>query len=454
MVKCVKPLFHLLQLFALSPFSFKTEKCRPETDWRFVCYSLAGITVRIAILVCVFCSGHFLTRENQTQITSIIDTVLICFVRLLEIVIMVESLIKRSKQIQYLHYCGFVDEAITEKLLIDMHYHRLRQGTIRSAAIWFVAFFAAQGIIIWMSMVETIHYVLFCSLYAQSFFASSLNYFQMIFYVKLLRFRIHVVNRTLEDLSNDHRMCVMPRKYNFKVTRVAHRVDLIDDSQVKTVNATKSADENYILEKLVTLRTLYQQLWEQSIRINRQFQWSLPLNIGNDFFSLLSNCYWVFLFLLKSEKSTEITMSTIRCLTWAILNIVHIFMLSKQCHKTSVAAAQVPISLHKIRNFTTSSNMKFNAFIEHFSLQLLHQKIHFSAFGFFTIDYTLIFMVIFFSTFKLLQSRAQLIFEAYISGDGNDNNLSDHFNTIFVGTVNAFASANGGICHDFMRISS
>lgn len=391
-VKCVKPLFHLFQLFALSPFSLKSEKCRPEADWLFVWYSLVGIIVRIAMLVGVICIEHFLTRENQTQITSIIDTVLICFVRLLEIVIIVESLLKRFKQIQFLHYCGFVDETITEKLLIDVHYHRLRQSTIRSAAIWFVAFFAAQGIIIWMSTVETSNYVVFCSLYAQSFFASSLNYFQMIFYVKLLRFRIHVVNRTLEDLCNDQRMCVMTRKYNFKVARVAHRVDAIDDRQLETVNA----DENYILGKLVILRALYQQLWEQSIRINRLFQWSLPLNIGNDFFSLLSNCYWVFLFLLKSEKSTEITMSTIRCLTWAILNIVHIFMLSKQCHQTSDAAAQIPISLHKIRNFTTSSNTKFNAFIEHFSLQLLHQKIYFSAFGFFTIDYTLIFMVIFF----------------------------------------------------------
>lgn len=31
--------------------------------------------------------------------------------------------------------------------------------------------------------------------------------------------------------------------------------------------------------------------------------------------------------------------------------------------------------------------------IQHFSLQMLHQKVHFNAFGFFEVDYTLVFMV-------------------------------------------------------------
>lgn len=45
--------------------------------------------------------------------------------------------------------------------------------------------------------------------------------------------------------------------------------------------------------------------------------------------------------------------------------------------------------VHKIEH--DIDNKQENLFLEHFSLQLLHQKIQFSAFGFFNLDFTLLY---------------------------------------------------------------
>lgn len=53
---------------------------------------------------------------------------------------------------------------------------------------------------------------------------------------------------------------------------------------------------------------------------------------------------------------------------------------------------KTPLIVHKIEH--DMNNEQQNLFLEQFSLQLLHQKIQFSAFGFFNLDFTLIYAIV------------------------------------------------------------
>lgn len=79
---------------------------------------------------------------------------------------------------------------------------------------------------------------------------------------------------------------------------------------------------------------------------NECFRWSLPVNIGNDFFSLLSNLYWLFLCILRTPSLKGMSMTS--CCMWSILNIMHIFVVSRECHTTVEEATKIGVMIHKI----------------------------------------------------------------------------------------------------------
>lgn len=381
-IQSVKPLFRIFQVLNLCPFSLKSEKICPEANWIFVCYSLFAIAIRIAILMAVIYAQNYVTRDiNAKKLSSAIHhSQLIYSVRILELAILFESLVKRRTKMQYLTHCFAIDNVVIEKLSIDMCYKQLRRKTIRNGCIWFLTIVIAQATCIWMSSAEDVYRICFSLLYAQSFFISSLNIFQISFYLKLLRYRINVLNRVLHHLGNIDVQNATARKIDFP-----HPAQRVAQPKLET----QLTIENRILGKLVILRPLYQLLWDQSVEINQQFKWSMPLCIVNDFLSMTLNFSAIFVHLHQSKKSSKLM---IQCATWATLSLDHLFYLSKHCHETSQEAKDVPVSLHKIRNNQTSSNVKYMSFIEHFSLQLMHQQIYFEAFGFFKIDFKLMFM--------------------------------------------------------------
>uniref|UniRef100_A0A1B0GF32 Gustatory receptor n=1 Tax=Glossina morsitans morsitans TaxID=37546 RepID=A0A1B0GF32_GLOMM len=150
--------------------------------------------------------------------------------------------------------------------------------------------------------------------------------------------------------------------------------------------------ENSPLTKLVVIRNIYDRLHSQSVVINHCFGVSMLINVGNDFISITSNCYWIFIN-FKDFSSTVIDFLQIACSAiWSVPHLLNVLVLAFICERTVHTSVDMALILHRINsNF---NNDKYGSAVTQFSLQLLHQKLSLTAAGFFTIDSTLLYTIV------------------------------------------------------------
>ena len=92
--------------------------------------------------------------------------------------------------------------------------------------------------------------------------------------------------------------------------------------------------ENPQLKRLLTVREIYNRLWELSTLINSAMGVSLLINVGNDFISITSNCYWIF---LNFKEYTSSAMDYLQIAGSAVYSLPHIFnvlVLALICERT------------------------------------------------------------------------------------------------------------------------
>lgn len=142
----------------------------------------------------------------------------------------------------------------------------------------------------------------------------------------------------------------------------------------------------------------------------------MVLMLANDFIHLVGVLYHMFICLGKNEKCEFFDFDIVVC----HLNIFHLTVISRAGQNMANESLQVACAIHrnkfircsvKVNSFVCPSSLNYLSFsqkpsklsmnylrvffqIRKFSFQLLHQRIKLNAFGFFDIDYTLIFKVI------------------------------------------------------------
>ncbi|XP_067635490.1 putative gustatory receptor 2a [Eurosta solidaginis] len=149
---------------------------------------------------------------------------------------------------------------------------------------------------------------------------------------------------------------------------------------------------NIDLTRLHIIRDLYNRLWELTAHVNRNFGFSLLTNVGNDLLAIISNSYWIFInFNNYSNTMEQLLQSTSN----ALLSLPHMFnvlSLALLCEETLQKTTEIAYGLHNLET-CMPNNHQYNIVIEQFSLQLLHQKITFSAAGFFNINCRLLYSI-------------------------------------------------------------
>ncbi|KAH8289114.1 hypothetical protein KR054_000549 [Drosophila jambulina] len=134
--------------------------------------------------------------------------------------------------------------------------------------------------------------------------------------------------------------------------------------------------------------------------------------VGNDFLAITSNCYWMFLNFRQSAASALDILQIVASAVWSAPHLGNVLVLSLLCDRTAQCvsrsspdsghrvtllfsffqANRLALSLHQVS--VDLRNDSHNALITQFSLQLLHQRLHFSAAGFFNVDCTLLYTIV------------------------------------------------------------
>lgn len=113
------------------------------------------------------------------------------------------------------------------------------------------------------------------------------------------------------------------------------------EAAVKTTNRTTIMRRNYCnviesneIKKIFIIRDIYGRLYELTNQINGYFGVSMLINIGNDFISITSNCYWIFISFKEFTSSTTYILQIACSAVWSIPHILNILVLANICEQT------------------------------------------------------------------------------------------------------------------------
>lgn len=92
--------------------------------------------------------------------------------------------------------------------------------------------------------------------------------------------------------------------------------------------------ENPDLKRLLIIRDLYNRLYLLTEIVNRYFGISMLVNLGNDFISITSNCYWIFINFKNFTSTTKDFLQIAGSAVWSVPHLLNVLILAILCEKT------------------------------------------------------------------------------------------------------------------------
>lgn len=319
--KSLYPPLLVWQLLSLSPFKLDDKTLMPTHSRASNALSIASILIQCSVLVFGICEKkYYISYGQRSSMLAVADFVSMSLIRCASILIVLDSFIKRHLQVTFLKNISEIDSILNGKLLIDLHYPtQYKRNLLR-----FVLFVACY-LFVELSM-EVRNYCvggsvfnIYWTFYTIPMFMCMLRYQQFTTYVYLLHDRYHAINEFIKKLV------VRPR--NTQRTN-----NLPQFVWARSFHWHRGQEQNlHLINKLKHVQQSYRLLISANNILCRIFNWSMLLNLINDFFNVLMNSYWLISNIIRGEAK----LSLIVAFPWAFFNIMMIILLSKACHLTS-----------------------------------------------------------------------------------------------------------------------
>ncbi|KAH8420338.1 hypothetical protein KR009_009457 [Drosophila setifemur] len=347
--------------------------------------------------------GEEADKDSETIITSIghtVDFIQLVGMRVAHIAALLEALWQRQAQRDFYAELGEIDGLLARDLGVDVEGGRLRMRSRTSRqAMWTLTGYAfSQGLILVAKLMGPGNsFPLYWVCYLLPLLVSGLRYFQIFTTVQIVRQRLDVLLLALRHLQLQQK----PRKGGEE-----------NQCGMELERELEMELEQAAMQRLVGVRVAYQRIWALVALLNRCFGFSMLFLVGNDFLAITSNCYWMFLNFRQSAASPFDILQIVASAVWSAPHLGNVLVLSLLCDRTAQCATCLALSLHQVgvdlRNESHNALVGFDLpqhdlhlilslsrlKITQFSLQLLHQRLHFSASGFFNVDCTLLYTIV------------------------------------------------------------
>lgn len=353
-IEALQPVNHVFHLFGLSVMPSIRAKFPYGCLLKCYCFLLnAG---RIGIFASTLITQLFFVRSGSHKMYKTIDIILVCGIRLLEIINSTEGFFKGHQEKELMKNFLEIDKILMHRFNVDLRSHELRPSAIKRLIIWLCTIaFTLGGNLLLTHFCGKHDMFFFYLTYVPPLFTTSLTYFQIIIWADLIRYRLHVVNRLIGDLNHGH----IEVDQTIRKLKGISRQLCISDLFGSANGHFDTPYDAHIFERIRIICDLHRRLWIQTNLVNERFKCSMVLNIGNEFVSLVSNLYFTFMF-LKDQQSFSPTMAAVYFLN-SIVHIFHISMLSRTCHHASNEAANIAYGIHN--NKYVSKNMRLSSFV-------------------------------------------------------------------------------------------
>lgn len=302
----------------LSPFELNTISIGLKQSKIYEYYNYFIIFLELIGLVFSFFYIDTYVDWELPIIAAYVDFVTLITVQLLAIIIHIESIQKRNKQIKIFQQLKEIDRILSKILDISRDNQSLRRNLIFDYTFWAIEYIIMSVVIITYSIhfddVKYLHYWLF---YMIPFAISNIRYMQFVAFIRLITIRFRVIRRCFKRIRNSEHS-------------ESNEIPLLT---LKKFNAVGIIFEKNLLHcELILLRNCYHLLWETTILINKCFDWSLPFAIANDFCLFVINFYWIFLWTTAADGSNFGTL--IVTFVWIIVNLRHFLIVTNICSGT------------------------------------------------------------------------------------------------------------------------
>lgn len=291
--------------------------------------------ISIVIQSIVFVYGlydfdHYTISVDRSIVVYVADILSMAFIRSIAIIIVIESWLKRSLHIEFLTRIDQIDTITRNKLWIDLRYNLQQRKFFRKLFIWIGAQLSLElAVVVMASLVQLNVLQIYWLLYTVPLFMCLMRYQQFISYVELLHDRFKVLNQYIESLT----MTEIPNHSDPEIPTNSNddRHQNISQSQTRNFSRIRQVEAFVIHNKLIHLQRTHRLLIEANVMLCHLFNWSMLLNMGNDFFNVLINLYWVIINFVRNDSKLEL----IGIFAWGMFNITMLVTVSKACHWAS-----------------------------------------------------------------------------------------------------------------------
>lgn len=327
-LRTLLPTFFIWQFFSLSPFKLTRNTLQPKINKKHTYIAMISVVVQFTVLVYgLYDFKHYTTSENRSVVVFVADIISMALTRITAIVIVIESWLKRSHQIQFLTKIEEIDSIVRTKLMVDLRYDLQQKKYFRGLFVWIglqVSLELAMAIMSWLVGMHILR--TYFAFYTIPLFMCVMRYHQFISYVDLLHGRYKAINAcvesfTLTELRNQKKS--NPLKNPKNDTHFTY-----GQTQRTHFRRVRDVEASLVYNKLKHLQRVHRLLVEANKMLSRLFNWSMLFNMTSDFYNLVINSYWVIINFVRGDSKLEL----IGVFSWGIFNMIMLISVSKACH--------------------------------------------------------------------------------------------------------------------------
>lgn len=322
-IKTLFPSFYIWQLFSMSPFTLNGKTIQIETS--VVHDVIALISFLIQIVVFIYGLIHvkdYVEYDAQSSLVILFSDVIdLTMIRLISIVIVIESWLNRANQIDFLKLIGEVDEILSFNLRIDMDYKSKRWQQRCNLIMNLVLYCAMQIIVITIIVhFDMGRFPIFWSLYSVPLFIRLMRYNQIISYINLIGERYRIINEFIENI----------RSMRLHDNMLAKNVPILKSSCGSKHRKNKMLETFMMISKIENMRKAHYLLLDSNKELRNLFHWSLLICIFHDFGGIIVDIYWILFSTFFGEPKVQIFIAA----ALGMMNIFNFITITFACGST------------------------------------------------------------------------------------------------------------------------
>lgn len=341
-VETLFPAIFIWQTLSMSQFTLKRNSFIPKYHKIHNITASVSLVIQFVVFIYGFYNIELYIEMKLPPVLIVTSMVSIQLYRILSMVIVIESWIKRSKEMEFLNKIAEIDEMMITQLQIDMNYRKKNRGNKKFLIIRIVSFTLVN-----ISFLSSTSSVLspkilrfFWTFIAIPQFIHFMRYHQIVSYMYLIRDRYRLLNKYIEKINkSENEMIGGPM--------------LIADYSNISRRARRNFRTNFLKRKLLQVQRISRLLMDSKKLNDGLFKFSMIFILAFEFHTLLAGSYFT-IFLIIKKGYTPRSFSGI---SRTFLYVYNLFIVAQACH-----SANEEVNCQLIADFRSTDCDLFSGF--------------------------------------------------------------------------------------------